>query len=341
MKGKISSAVLSLILVLVIGLGSGALIYFGLVDEYSAQILTAASINIIIALSLNLVSGISGQLALGHAGFMAIGAYTAASCVMILHWPLFFAVIAGGLMTSVFGFVIGYPTLKLSGDYLAIVTLGFGEIIRVILINLEGITGGAAGLKSIPSFTPDILLQPAFGFMVTFFVMALVIYVINQLMRSSYGRAILSVREDEISAGACGIPVHGYKMFAFTLSAFIAGIGGALYAPFYGYLNPTDFSFLKSVDFLIIVVFGGMGSITGTVISGYVLTILQESLRFLKDFRLVIYALILILIMLFRPQGLLGKAEFTLAGMRDFVESLFIKLKAFLEKRKDSARRQK
>ncbi len=285
------------------------LIYLGIIDEYTAQILTFAAINVIIALSLNLISGFTGQLALGHAGFMAIGAYATAALVMQLHLPILAAILVGGVVTAVFGFVIGFPTLRLNGDYLAIVTLGFGEIIRVLMINAEKITGGAAGLKGIPSFSDNIALNPMISFIWVFLFMIAIIILVSNLIKSSHGRAIISIREDEIASNAMGINVFYYKMFSFTLSAFIAGIGGGLYALFFGYLNPTMFNFLKSCDFLVIAVLGGMGSIIGTVATGFILTYLQEFLRFLQDYRLVIYPLILIIIMLFKPTGLIGLVE--------------------------------
>lgn len=285
------------------------LIYLGIIDEYTAQILTFAAINVIIALSLNLISGFTGQLALGHAGFMAIGAYSTAALVMQLQVPNLLAILVGGVVTAVFGFVIGFPTLRLKGDYLAIVTLGFGEIIRVLMINAEKITGGAAGLKGIPSFTDNMSLNPVLSFVWVFLFMIGTIILISNLIKSSHGRVIISIREDEIASNAMGVNVFYYKMFSFTLSAFIAGIGGGLYALFFGYLNPTMFNFLKSCDFLVIVVLGGMGSIVGTVATGFILTYLQEFLRFLQDYRLVIYPLILIIIMLFKPTGLIGLVE--------------------------------
>jgi branched-chain amino acid transport system permease protein len=290
-----------------------ALVYFGIIDEYTAQIITLGGINVIIALGLNLISGFTGQLALGHAGFMAIGAYTTAYIVMHIHtsplgWPFLIgvAILAGGVMTALFGFVIGFPTLRLKGDYLAIVTLGFGEIIRVLMINMEGITGGAAGLKGIPLFTNDFTWGPAISLSWIIGFMIFTILLVNNLIKSSPGRAIVSIREDEIAADSMGINIFYYKMFSFTASAFIAGIGGGLYALFFGYLNPTMFNFQKSLDFIVIVVLGGMGSIIGTVATGFILTYLQEFLRILQDYRLVIYPLILILIMLFKPTGLIG-----------------------------------
>ncbi|MCL6591824.1 MAG: branched-chain amino acid ABC transporter permease [Firmicutes bacterium] len=300
---------------------SGALIFTGLIDEYTAQILTLAGINTIIALSLNLISGFTGQLALGHAGFMAIGGYTTAILIMKTNYAVLqqnpvlwyasigVAILIGGLVTAIFGLAIGFPTLRLKGDYLAIVTLGFGEIIRVLMVNMEDLTGGAAGLKGIPQFTEDPLWGSVVSFLWITGFMILTVILISNLIKSSHGRAIVSIREDEIAANSMGINVFYYKMFSFTLSAFIAGIGGGLYALFFGYMNPTMFNFLKSLDFLVIVVLGGMGSIVGTVVTGYVLTYLQEFLRFLKDYRLVIYPLILIIIMLFKPTGLIGIIE--------------------------------
>lgn len=285
------------------------LIYLGIIDEYTAQILTSAAINVIIALSLNLISGFTGQLALGHAGFMAIGAYSTAALVMQLQTPNIVAILAGGFVTALFGFIVGFPTLRLKGDYLAIVTLGFGEIIRVLMINAEKITGGAAGLKGIPSFSGNIALNPVLSFIWVFLFMIGAIILVSNLIKSSHGRAIISIREDEIASTAMGVNVFYLKMFSFTLSAFIAGIGGGLYALFFGYLNPTMFTFLKSCDFLVIVVLGGMGSIVGTVATGFILTCLQEFLRFLQDYRLVIYPLILIIIMLYKPAGLIGLVE--------------------------------
>ncbi len=298
------------------------LVALRLIDEYTTQVLTIGGINVIIALSLNLISGFTGQLAFGHAGFMAVGAYTTAALIMQLNVPTFLAILAGGLMSALFGLVIGLPTLRLHGDYLAIVTLGFGEIIRVIMINLSDITGGPAGLKGIPPFTTNFFWRPVLSFALVQLFLILVIIMLSNLIKSSPGCAIISVREDEIAANAMGINVFYYKIFAFTLSAFIAGLGGGLYAPFFGYLNPNMFNFLKSVEFLIIVVLGGMGNITGTVLAGFGLTYLQEFLRFLKDYRLVIYPLILILMMLFQPAGLMGifgNKEFSLTG---FVRNL-------------------
>jgi branched-chain amino acid transport system permease protein len=310
-----SRTLLNGIVTILIGISVAGGILGGVIDEYTAQVLTLGGINVMVALSLNLISGFTGQLALGQAGFMAVGAYTTAFLTMRGQVPLFMAIITGGAVTALFGLVIGFPTLKLRGDYLAIVTLGFGEIIRVVMVNMEGITGGAAGLKGIPPFTADLLLRPACAFLWVYGFMVFTILGVANLIKSSPGRAILAVREDEIAANAMGINAYYYKMFTFTLAALIAGIAGGLYAPFFRYLNPTMFNFLKSCDFLIIVVLGGMGSITGTVLAGFGLTYLQEFLRIVSDYRMVIYPLLLILMMLFQPAGIMGNKELTMFGV--------------------------
>jgi branched-chain amino acid transport system permease protein len=290
------------------GAGFAAAIIGGVIDAYTAQVLTLGGINVMVALSLNLISGFTGQLALGQAGFMAVGAYTTACLLMRLQFGLLPAITGGGLVTAGFGLLIGFPTLKLRGDYLAIVTLGFGEL---IMVNLESLTGGAAGLKGIPSFTAAVSLRPGLSFLWVYLFLVLTLIIVANLIRSSPGRAVLAVREDEIAANAMGINVFYYKMLTFTLAAFIAGIAGGLYAPFFRYLNPTMFNFLKSCDFLIIVVLGGMGSITGTVLAGLGLTYLQEFLRIVSDYRMVLYPLLLILMMIFRPSGMMGNREWT------------------------------
>lgn len=295
--------------------------YTGIINEYNGKLLALAGIFIIISLSLNLITGFTGQLALGQAGFMCVGAYSTAIAVMRFHIPLLPAIIFGGLITAIFGILIGFPTLRLRGDYLAITTLGFGEIIRVMMINLEGLTGGAAGLKGIPAFsdTGDFILDLLIKFTWIFVFVVISIVVVSNLINSSPGRAIISIREDEIASNSMGINVSYYKMLSFTLSAFLAGIGGGLYAIHFGYLDPTMFGFLNSVNFVVIVVLGGLGSITGTILSGIAFTYIQEWLRVFKDLRLVIFGLALILIMLFWRQGLMGTKEFSVVG---FVKNL-------------------
>lgn len=289
------------------------LIYTGIINEYYGHILTLAGINTIIALGLNLIVGFTGQLALGQAGFMMVGAYTTAILIMRLNFPLFPAIIAGGFVSAFFGILIGFPTLRLRGDYLAITTLGFGEILRVIINNLESLTGGASGLKDIPAFNNnDYSLNAILGFVWVFVFLILSIALVSNFIKSSPGRAIISIREDEIASNSMGINVAYYKMFAFAMTAFLAGIGGGLYAIFNQYLTPNNAGFMSSVYFVIYVVFGGLGSITGTIISTFFLTFLQEVLQFLGDFRLVFFALLLIVMMIFWPRGIMGTSEFSI-----------------------------
>ncbi|MDR1239195.1 MAG: branched-chain amino acid ABC transporter permease [Treponema sp.] len=276
-----------------------------IINAYTAQVLILGGINAVLAISVNMITGITGQLSIGQAGFMAIGAYSCIFLTQDLYLPLPVSILLAGLFTAFFGFLIGFPTLKLTGDYLAIVTLGFGEIIRVILTNIKTITGGANGRH----FTTDLILHPDLSFLTITAVLAVIIILLQNFLRSTYGRAILAIREDEIAAGANGISVFRYKMIGFVIASFIAGIGGCLYALAVGFVKPDVASFNKSIDYLIFVVLGGMGSMTGSVLAAYVLTYLQESLRLLRDYRLIIYPLILIFVMLFRPQGLLGMRE--------------------------------
>ncbi|MDR0551556.1 MAG: branched-chain amino acid ABC transporter permease [Spirochaetaceae bacterium] len=299
------------------------LIKAGVIDAYIAQIITAAGVNAILAISVNLITGFCGQLSLGQAGFMAIGAYTCISLNLDLGLPLPAAAIAASSVAAFASFLIGFPSLKLTGDYLAIVTLGFGEIIRVILTNLRPITGGANGRQ----FTTIIAVDPALAFLVVTLSLTAVIILFQNFNRSTYGRAILAVREDEIAANSSGIGIFRYKMAAFICAGFIAGLGGALYAMIIGFVKPDIASFTKSIDYLIFVVLGGMGSLTGSVIASYVLTAMQEALRFLKDYRLLFYPLILIFVMLFRPQGLLGMKEFSFMALarRIFAVTAYIK----------------
>lgn len=293
------------------------LIQCGLLSGYTAQILIMCAINAIMALSVNIICGITGQLSLGQAGFMAIGAYS----TILLNQagsPLVLAIVFACVITAFFGFLIGFPTLKLEGDYLAIVTLGFGEIIRVILVNLKQITGGPNGKQFNTSLT--FFDGPAFLLITAVLIVSIVF--IQNFIKSTYGRAILAVREDEVAANANGISVFKYKMIGFVVASFVAGLGGALYVCRIGFIKPDQASFTKSIDYLIFVVLGGMGSTTGSILASYVLTFLQEVLRFLKDFRLLFYPVVLILVMIFRPQGLLGTKEFSFSRLPQMLKKI-------------------
>lgn len=289
----------------------------GIMDAYVSGILSLAGIYAIMAISVNIISGITGQLSLGQAGFMALGAYATILLNSNAHLPLWMAVILAGIITAFFGFLIGFPTLKLEGDYLAIVTLAFGEIIRVVLVNLKQWTGGPNG-KSFPTI---LTLSPSVAVFTVLSVLVVIIVCIQNIIRSSYGRAVLAVREDEIAAKSCGISVFKYKMTGFVMASFVAGIGGALYVMYVGFIKPEQAAFTKSIDYLIFVVLGGMGSMTGSVLAAFVLTYLQEGLRFLQNYRLLFYPVVLIFVMLFRPQGLLGTKEFSFTGTFDWIRN--------------------
>ncbi len=275
----------------------------GIINSFHEITVAMVCINIILAVSLNLVVGFTGQLSLGHAGFMSIGAYTCAIINMNLDSTFGFllGILAGALLASLVGVVIGIPTLRLKGDYLAIATLGMAEIIRVIFLNLE-ITNGAAGLNGIPRYTNWLWLF--------FFTVATVI-LINNFINSSHGRACISIREDEIAAEAMGINTTMYKVLAFAIGAFFAGIAGALYSSYFYFIKPDLFGFLKSIDILVIVVLGGLGSVTGSVVAGILIAVLTTLLQAFTEVRMIIYALLLVLIMIFRPQGLMGSKEIT------------------------------
>ncbi|MEE3315042.1 MAG: branched-chain amino acid ABC transporter permease [Treponema sp.] len=301
------------------------LIYSGVIDGFVAQIISLGGVNAVMAISVNMVCGITGQLSLGQAGFQAIGAYSVVLLCTKCGVPLPIAVILAGLIAAFFGFLIGFPTLKLEGDYLAIVTLAFGEIIRVVLLNLKTLTGGPNGMTFSTVFTSSLDFGATISYVTIIGTLVLVILFLQNFLRSTYGRAILAVREDEVAANSSGISVFRYKMIGFVIAAFIGGIGGALYAPFIGFIKPDMASFNNSITHLTYVVLGGMGSVTGSVVAAFVMTILLESLRFLSTYRLLIYPVLLILVMLFRPQGLLGTKELSFVKSYDKITSLFKK----------------
>lgn len=293
------------------------LIEIRVIDAYSAQIITLAGINALMAISVNVISGITGQLSLGQAGFEAVGAYMVIALTDSVGLPLPVSIILAAFVAAFIGFLIGFPTLKLEGDYLAIVTLAFGEIIRVFLVNLKEWTGGPNGKQFSTVLTTSLDHGAMISYLAIIGTLVLVIALLHNFIRSTYGRAILAVREDEIAARSNGISVFRYKMIGFVIASFIAGLAGGLYAPFIGFIQPKQFDFNASINDLIYVVFGGMGSVTGSVIAAFSLTILQEALRILKDYRLLIYPVLLILMMLFRPQGLLGTKEISFTGLYD------------------------
>ncbi len=281
------------------------LVSFNIINDYYQATLATICINIVLAVSLNLITGFTGQFSLGHAGFMSIGAYTCGIITMRMPttYGFILGALAGAILAALVGCLVGLPTLRLKGDYLAIATLGMSEIIRVVFTNLE-ITNGAAGLNGIPQFVNWLWL---------FVFTSCTIIIISNFIKSSHGRACISIREDEIASEAMGINTTKYKVIAFTIGAFFAGIAGALYASYFYFLKPDTFGFLKSVDVLVIVVLGGLGSISGSVISAVLLALISTFLQSFSDIRMVLYALILVIIMIFRPQGLMGSKEVSLS----------------------------
>ena len=309
--------------------------FFGVgIDDYQARLFAFIGINVILATSLNLINGFTGQFSIGHAGFMAVGAYSsayftvtygkaledsftflgetgAASVVLIV------AIIIGAVVAALMGLVVGIPSLRLKGDYLAIVTLGFAEIIRIVILNIDAV-GGATGYQ-VPGY--------ANFFWIGIFAIITVI-VIHNIVLSGTGRALISIREDELAAEAMGVNTTRYKVTSFAIGSAFAGVAGVLFAHYNKFLSTNDFQFIKSFEIIIMIVIGGMGSMTGAILGAIIVTLLPELLRQLPDMqvgdttfrfadlRLVIFALILILTMILRPQGILGTREFGLSWLK-------------------------
>lgn len=280
--------------------------------DYLAHLALNTGIFIILAVSLNLINGICGQFSLGHAGFWAVGAYTGAAYGVFAALPvpdfinLFISCGIGFVVAALSGLLIGVPCLRLRGDYLAIATLGFGEIIRILIMNMD-VVGGPRGFTNIPNWSNL--------FWVYFWVFITILFCAN-LLRGTHGRAIISIREDEIAADSMGIYTFKYKTLAFVIGAGFAGLAGALFAHAQQFLHPNGFTFMWSVIILLMIILGGLGSITGAVVGAIILTILPEMLRFLGEtvsqWRMVIYSVLLICLMLWRPSGIFGKHELNL-----------------------------
>ncbi|MDR1732001.1 MAG: branched-chain amino acid ABC transporter permease [Synergistaceae bacterium] len=289
----------------VTGLRSG-----GYIKAYYVQVLMFAFINAMVTMGLNLVNGVSGQFSIGQAGFVAIGAYASATVTTLMFnfsalpelvkpFVFLFSILCAGAAAGVFGYLTGKPSLRLKGDYLAIVTLAFGEVIRAV-IRLIPHVGGPRGFSGIPRYSN-------LAWILTFF--TLTVWVLRNYTGSSFGRACISCREDELAAETMGIDTTRYKVQAFMIGAIISGVAGALLAHVLAYLHPDQFSYLRSIDFLVYLYAGGAGTITGSILGAVILTILPEMLRFLSGWRLVIYGLALVLMMLYRPGGLSGGKE--------------------------------
>jgi branched-chain amino acid transport system permease protein len=285
---------------IVVGVIGQFLISGGILNPFYVNTLYYIGINIILAVSLHLIIGITGQFSIGHAGFLAVGAYASAIITMKLSLPFPVALITGGIVAAIAGLIIGIPTLRLRGDYLAIATLGFGEIMRIVFLNIDYV-GGASGMMVAHMVTWPWL----------FACVVIAIVVIANFTNSTHGRACISVRENEIAADAMGINTTFYKVIAFVIGSFFAGVAGALHAHNFYIIQPSNFGFLKSFDILIFVVLGGLGSMSGAVIAAILLTIISTFLQDFPEIRMVIYSLVLIVMMLFRPQGLMGTREIT------------------------------
>lgn len=281
----------------------------GIIDSVYQTVVTTIIINIILATSLNLIIGITGQFSLGHAGFMCIGAYSAG--VMVKQMPgmtgFLLGILIGIVISAIVAMIVAIPTLRLKGDYLAIATLGFGEIIRIVVLNMK-ITNGAAGM----------VLPKMLEFPFMYGVLMLCLVIIVNFVRSAPGRACISVREDEIASEAMGINTTKYKVYAFIIGAVIASVAGAMYAGNFYVIKPEVFTFNKSIDILVMVVFGGMGSMTGSVIAAIVIGLLNSFLQNFSSIRMIVYGVALVCIMIFRPSGLLGTKEFTFSGISNF-----------------------
>lgn len=289
-----------------LGLAFGVSWFSSSYNPYFLDIAVTCGINITLAVSLNLINGYTGQFSLGHAGFMAIGAYSSAVFTTNFGdkllpltggqtWILFPAALySGGLVAALAGLLVGGPSLRLKGDYLAIVTLGFGEIIRVVLQNVNAV-GGARGLTGIPDYTN---LFWAYG------LAAITVYTVWALVNSTYGRGFIAVSDDEVAAEAMGINTTRYKIMAFVVGAFFAGLAGGVYAHFKQYIAPQGFGFDKSIEIVVMVILGGMGNNVGVIIAAVLLTVLTESLRKFGDYRMIVYSLLIIVLMIARPQGL-------------------------------------
>ncbi|MEG2372362.1 MAG: branched-chain amino acid ABC transporter permease [Hydrogenoanaerobacterium sp.] len=320
-------------------------------DSYIRRILSLCAIYTIMGLSMNLVNGFTGMFSLGQAGFMAIGAYTVAiftvpieqratvfylepmhPAIANVYMPFIVALILGGLLSAVAAFLIGAPVLRLRGDYLAIATLGFSEIIRIVFTNLQTITNGSLGIKNIPTIKS---LWWTIGSAV------IVVILMSLLINSSYGRAFKAIREDEIAAEAMGINLFKHKVISFMISAFFAGIGGGLFAALLGTVDPKQFIFTLTYNFLLIIVLGGMGSISGTVIGAFLVTGGLEWLRFLDSpltignveiplfrpgLRMVVFSVLLMLVVLFYRKGLMGQNELTWEFIGSRTQKIKLKL---------------
>ena len=287
---------------------------------YYEGLLILIGINIIAVLGVSILTGFTRLFSFGNAGFMSIGAYTAAILSLKFHVPFFISVISGAILAAFIAFLLGKLTLNLKGDYFLIATLGFGESIRVLFNYLIPITGGAQGMSGIPSIPGNQLL------IVTIFTIVCVVIARN-IIYSKFGRNLMAIREDEMAAGAVGINTPKYKNFAFAVSGFFAGIAGALWAHYFTFISPVMFNLDKSAELTIVVVIGGLGSLSGSVVASIMTTILPEILRATSEYRMLAYGIAVVMVINLWPTGLMGYKEFTLMAVKNFWMSLKTKIK--------------
>jgi branched-chain amino acid transport system permease protein len=281
-------------------------------SRYTIRVATVCLMYVMITLSLNLMVGFLGQMSFGHAAFFGIGAYTSAILTTSAKAPSFFAFAAAGVMAGLFGLLLGLPVLKLKGYYFTIVTMVFCEIIRIAELNWMSLTRGPLGIMAIPKpslFGLRITTPAHFYFLILIFVILTAI-IIKNIMDSRIGHAILAVRDDELAAESMGIPIFRCKMIVFIISSLLAGIAGAFYASYTGFIDPSSFSATQSNEMLVMVIFGGLGSIAGSFIGAIALSVLPELLRGFMQYRLLIYGALLVMLMMLKPQGLLGDINF-------------------------------
>lgn len=280
-------------------------------DDYFLRVITIAGVFTILTLSLNLVTGFTGQFCLGWAAFYGIGAYTSALLAMKLGLSFWLTLPLGGLMAALFGILLGIPTMRLKDIYLAITTLGFGEIIRLIMLNWTDLTRGSMGLPGIPSpqlFGYEFSTNLPYYYLILILVL-ITVFTMYRLIDSRIGRALIAIREDDLAAKTVGIDITAYKVMAFAIGAFFAGIAGSFYAHYTSFIDPHTFSFMESISILAMVVLGGMGSITGSIIGAVILSVIPEMLRGLSEYRMIIFGLIMMAVMIIRPQGIMGKGR--------------------------------
>lgn len=302
MNNKTKIDVKALLACLVIYASIQGLMMADIIGSFWQLNIILIGINIILAVSLNLINGFTGQFSIGHAGFMAVGAYVSAVLTVKMQLPFLAAILGGAMAAGVLGFAIGLPTLRLNGDYLAIATLGLGEIIRICILNIQYV-GGASGFMGIPRYT---------DFTWVFAFVVFTVYAIKNFVNSTHGRACISIRENEIAAEAMGVDTTKYKVLAFTMGAAFAGVAGSLFSHYFYIAHPASFTFMRSFDILTMVVLGGLGSISGSITGAVLLTFISAALASYPEWRMIIYSLLLIILMLYRPQGLFGNKELSL-----------------------------